>query len=44
MALPASCNVVLIEGNHEEMMLAARESESALRYWEVVGGYATINS
>lgn len=42
--LPASCNVVLIEGNHEEMMLAARESESALRYWEVVGGYATINS
>jgi serine/threonine protein phosphatase 1 len=43
-ALPASCNVVLIEGNHEEMMLAARDSEAALRYWEVVGGFATINS
>lgn len=44
LALQSICNVVLIEGNHEEMMLAARESEAALRYWEVVGGIATINS
>ena len=38
------CTVVLIQGNHEEMMFAARESESALRYWEVCGGFATLNS
>ena len=38
------CNVVLIEGNHEEMFKAARESESALRYWENCGGVQTLNS
>ncbi len=36
--------VVLIRGNHEEMMYAARESEGALRYWERCGGVATLNS
>jgi serine/threonine protein phosphatase 1 len=36
--------VVLIRGNHEEMLLAARENEEALRYWEVCGGVATLNS
>jgi serine/threonine protein phosphatase 1 len=36
--------VTLIQGNHEEMMLAARENEPALRYWERCGGVATINS
>src|SRR5690349_21020660 len=40
----ARCQVILIEGNHEQMMLAARESEPALRYWEVCGGVATLNS
>jgi serine/threonine protein phosphatase 1 len=38
------CHVVLIKGNHEEMMLAARENEAALRYWEVCGGIATLSS
>ncbi len=42
--LGRSCHVVLIRGNHEEMMLAARDSQSALRYWEVCGGIATLNS
>ena len=36
--------VVLIQGNHEEMMFAARENEKALRYWENCGGVATLNS
>jgi serine/threonine protein phosphatase 1 len=36
--------VVLIAGNHEEMMLAARESEAALRCWEACGGVMTLNS
>ena len=38
------CHVVLIRGNHEEMMLAARESEEAQRFWERCGGVATLNS
>jgi serine/threonine protein phosphatase 1 len=38
------CDVTLIQGNHEEMMYAARESEPALRYWENCGGVATLNS
>ena len=43
-ALRQECNVVLIQGNHEEMMYGARENEQALRYWENCGGVATINS
>lgn len=42
--LPKRCRVTLIEGNHEEMILAARAGEPALRYWEECGGYATLNS
>jgi serine/threonine protein phosphatase 1 len=42
--LKQRCQVVLIQGNHEEMFLAARGSESALRYWENCGGVATLNS
>src|SRR5262245_31716319 len=38
------CRVVLIQGNHEEMLLAARENEQALRYWENCGGVSTLNS
>jgi serine/threonine protein phosphatase 1 len=38
------CRLILIRGNHEEMLYAARDSESALRYWETCGGYATLNS
>lgn len=38
--------VTLIKGNHEEMMLAARDSpdERVLRSWENCGGVATLNS
>jgi 3',5'-cyclic AMP phosphodiesterase CpdA len=42
--LKSRCHVVLIEGNHEEMMFAARESVGALRYWENCGGALTIDS
>lgn len=42
--LERQCQVVLIEGNHEEMMFAARNSEKALRYWENCGGVQTLNS
>ncbi len=42
--LQQQCDVVVIKGNHEEMILAARESESTLRYWENCGGVATLNS
>jgi serine/threonine protein phosphatase 1 len=38
------CRRTLIQGNHEEMMFAARNSEDALHYWEDCGGYATLNS
>jgi serine/threonine protein phosphatase 1 len=36
--------VVPIQGNHEEMMFAARDDEKSLRYWENCGGVATLNS
>jgi serine/threonine protein phosphatase 1 len=38
------CQLEVIQGNHEEMMLAARTNEKALRYWENCGGVATLNS
>jgi serine/threonine protein phosphatase 1 len=43
-ALQSQCQVVLIEGNHEEMMLWARDGEQPLRYWENHGGAPTLNS
>jgi serine/threonine protein phosphatase 1 len=43
-ALRRQCEVVLIQGNHEEMLYAARDDEQALRYWENCGGVATLNS
>jgi serine/threonine protein phosphatase 1 len=42
--LRQQCDVVLIQGNHEEMLNGARNNEQALRYWEVCGGVATLNS
>lgn len=38
------CQVILIRGNHEEMLYAARDGERTLRYWENCGGVATLNS
>lgn len=42
--LQTRCQVVLLQGNHEEMLFAARDSENALRYWETCGGVFTLNS
>jgi serine/threonine protein phosphatase 1 len=42
--LERRCRTVLIQGNHEEMMLWAREGPEALRYWENHGGAPTLNS
>ena len=42
--LKKHCSVVLIQGNHEEMLQAATGNEQALRYWESCGGVATLNS
>lgn len=36
--------VTLIQGNHEEMLFAARDNEQARRYWENCGGAATLHS
>jgi serine/threonine protein phosphatase 1 len=38
------CHFVLIRGNHEEMLFAALESESELRYWLNFGGEETLKS
>jgi serine/threonine protein phosphatase 1 len=44
MALRDKCWLICLKGNHEEMMLAARSSEAAQRYWEMCGGLQTLNS
>jgi len=38
------CQVLMIRGNHEEMLLAVHEGEAAQRYWEELGGVNTLNS
>ncbi|QDU63178.1 Serine/threonine-protein phosphatase 1 [Planctomycetes bacterium Pan216] len=43
-ALEATTNLTCLMGNHEEMFLAALESERALRVWEEAGGAATLIS
>lgn len=42
--LESQCQVVLIRGNHEEMMLWARDGEQPLHYWMNHGGVPTLNS
>ena len=42
--LRRQCRVVLIEGNHEEMMLRARTSEADFNYWMNCGGATTLSS
>lgn len=42
--LQQQCRVVLIEGNHEEMMLRARANEADLNYWMNCGGAVTLTS
>jgi serine/threonine protein phosphatase 1 len=42
--LSALCRVILVRGNHEEMLFAALESEPELRFWLSFGGEETLRS
>ena len=42
--LSARCKLILVRGNHEEMLFAALESQSELRYWLNFGGEETLKS
>ena len=42
--LSSRCDLILIRGNHEEMLFAALESESELRSWLDLGGEETLKS
>jgi predicted MPP superfamily phosphohydrolase len=42
--LSSRCHLVPLLGNHEEMLLAALESPSELRYWLKFGGKETLDS
>ncbi len=42
--LGSRCRLVTIRGNHEEMLLAALESERAKESWLMCGGVSTLNS
>lgn len=42
--LEKRCRLVTILGNHEEMLLAALEDQSAGNHWLACGGVATLNS
>lgn len=43
-ALSARCRLIMIKGNHEEMLLAALDSERARNTWLMCGGVQTLNS
>jgi len=43
-ALKRRCQVVIIQGNHEEMFDVASNSVEAFRFWERCGGVAMLNS
>ena len=42
--LAGDCRLVPILGNHDEMMLKARESKAAFRDWMEFGGITTLDS
>ena len=42
--LSGRCQFILVRGNHEEMLYAALESQSELRYWLNFGGDETLKS
>src|SRR3954454_8704200 len=44
LALGRRCRLVPLLGNHEEMLFAAREGHSDLRYWLTFGGTAMLAS
>lgn len=43
-ALSQRCRVIMLKGNHEEMLLASLGSESAKNSWLMYGGVQTLNS
>lgn len=43
-ALSRRCHLIPLLGNHEEMLLAALDQRSELRYWQKFGGKETLNS
>ena len=42
--LSQRCRLIPLLGNHEEMLLAARQSRTELVYWMKLGGLATMDS
>jgi serine/threonine protein phosphatase 1 len=42
--LQNACQLITLQGNHEEMLLAGLTSEAASRQWQECGGFATLNS
>jgi serine/threonine protein phosphatase 1 len=44
LALSATCSVVALRGNHELMMLAARQSADSMPFWLAVGGREALAS
>src|SRR5262245_22075433 len=44
MLLHTTFNVVSLRGNHELMMLAARQSADSLQFWQAVGGREAMES
>jgi serine/threonine protein phosphatase 1 len=42
--LSGRCQFILVRGNHEEMLYAALESQTELRYWLNFGGEETLKS
>lgn len=44
LALSQTHHLVALRGNHDQMMLAAREDPRARREWEQVGGAATVRA
>lgn len=42
--LEARCRLLALLGNHEEMLLSARQSRMALEFWLNCGGVATLES
>lgn len=43
-ALRQECHVVLIQGNHEELLYAARTNKEARKFWEACGGMEMLSS
>jgi serine/threonine protein phosphatase 1 len=42
--LSSECQLICIQGNHEELLLAARNDEGLAEYWYDCGGLQTLNS